>query len=48
MGKGVKAVVTTAAGQPVPTIQRIDDFRTALVFKDSIKPGTYDYAIQFE
>jgi peptidoglycan/xylan/chitin deacetylase (PgdA/CDA1 family) len=48
MGKGVKAVVTTAAGQPVPTIQRIDDFRTALVFKDSIKPGMYDYAIQFE
>lgn len=47
-GKAPKALVGKNSNSPVASISMLDEFRSAIVFRDEIKKGTYEYSIQFE
>ncbi|NCP82498.1 MAG: polysaccharide deacetylase family protein [Rhodoferax sp.] len=42
-----KAVMASGSGSPQPEIRRVDAYRTAIVFKDELKPGSYAYTVAF-
>lgn len=42
-----KMVVSSRSDTPLPEIKRIDAYRSALVFKEALKPGAYAYALTF-
>jgi len=42
-----KTVIASGLDSPQPEIRRMDAYRTAIVFKDELKPGSYAYTVAF-
>ena len=43
----LKRVAATQAEMPMPQIEKIDAWRSALIFKNELSPGTYSYELAF-
>lgn len=46
-GEIPKAVTVGGKEMPQPELRRIDAFRSAIVFKDALKPGLYEYTVSY-
>ncbi|MDD2924258.1 polysaccharide deacetylase family protein, partial [Rhodoferax sp.] len=43
----VKRVAPVSAGAPTPELVAVDAWRSALIFRNELKPGSYSYAVSF-
>jgi peptidoglycan/xylan/chitin deacetylase (PgdA/CDA1 family) len=43
----LKAVLSKKSGDPKPQIQRVDEQRSAVIFTEELRPGLYEYTLDF-